>query len=109
MIHRTHFTSVLWAQALNNEPLNYPQPTEIQKAKLRVYDQFKENQRAAKGKGGYTVKWEDHQQPTPTARHRPNRNSKTCWTRVWRCCSRCALHVFLFNILPTTIAVSFAR
>ena len=36
----------------NNYPLNYPQPTEMQKAKLREYDQFKENQRAAKGKGG---------------------------------------------------------
>ena len=30
---------------------NEPQPTEIQK--LREYDQFKENQRAANGKGGY--------------------------------------------------------
>ena len=37
----------------NNEPLNYPQPSEIQKARLREYDEFKESQRAAKGKGGY--------------------------------------------------------
>jgi hypothetical protein len=60
----------------NNYPLNYPQPTEIQKAKLREYDQFKENQPApqkARKAMGETPKWDDHQQPTPTSRHRPNK------------------------------------
>ena len=40
--------------ATTSRSLNvYPQPSEIQKAKLREYDQFKESRRAAKGKGGY--------------------------------------------------------
>jgi hypothetical protein len=55
MIHRTNCTSMVGASAATtSRSLNvYPQPSEIQKAKLREYDQFKESQRAAKGKGGY--------------------------------------------------------
>jgi hypothetical protein len=79
----------------NNEPLNFPQPTESQQAKLREYDQFKQSQRAAKGKGGYG---RDTQmgRPPATCAHKSapltqQEHSKTCWTRAWRCCSRCAL------------------